>query len=264
MDAALRLANLDEMPVDTDILVDGNVTKVLVGIDMDTAELLLAKELGCDCVVSHHPKNSNPDYAEIMNRHIDKMVESGVPINKAQRALRDSKDKVAKSRHVGNTERFASAAKLLGMPYMCVHSPADLITEEVLQKLVDKKLNGNPRATIKDVLEALNTVPEFEKATIKTAVRVGDEKSYAGKTVVCMSGGTNGGAAVLKAYFDAGVGTVIQMHATEDDIKAAKEQNIGNLVVTPHMASDSVGMNVILDEWRKMGVEVVVMSGMVR
>jgi len=47
MDMALELANLKEMPGDCGIVVPGsNIKKVLMGVDMDTAELLLAKELG--------------------------------------------------------------------------------------------------------------------------------------------------------------------------------------------------------------------------
>ena len=89
MNAALKAANLKEMPVDTDIMVPGqDIKKVLVGVDMETAEILLAKELGFDCVVSHHPKNINPDFADIMDHHIDKMTACGIPVNKAQRVLK--------------------------------------------------------------------------------------------------------------------------------------------------------------------------------
>jgi len=265
MNVALKLAGLPKMPVDTDIMVPGeNIKKVLVGVDMETAEILLAKELGCDCVVSHHPKNTNADYADIMDHHIDKLVECGAPINKAQKVLKVKKDAVALNRHTANSERFASAARLLGMPYMCIHTPADLIGEAVVQKLLDDKLGKNPKATLKDVLDTMNELDEYKKSVIKTVIRAGDEKSYTGKIYVSMSGGTNGGMGVLKAYFEAGIGTIIQMHTVEEDIKAVKEQNIGNLVVAPHMASDSIGINRIIDQWEKMGVEVIAISGIVR
>jgi hypothetical protein len=178
--------------------------------------------------------------------------------------VKAKKDAVALSRHTANSERFESAARLLGMPYMCIHTPADLIGEAIIQKLMDEKLGGNPKATLKDVLDVINGLDEYKKSEIKTEIKAGDEKAYAGKIYVSMSGGTNGGAGVLKAYFEAGIGTVIQMHTVDEDIKAVKEQNIGNLVVAPHMASDSIGLNRIIAEWEKMGVEVIVMSGIVR
>ena len=91
MNKALELAKLDEMPYDTDIIVEAkDIKKVLIGIDMETPELLLAKEMGYDCVVSHHPKADScvVDFAKVMDVQIDRMVKTGVPINKAQKALK--------------------------------------------------------------------------------------------------------------------------------------------------------------------------------
>ena len=61
-----------------------------------------------------------------------------------------------------------------------------------------------------------------------------------------MAGGTGGGRKVAKAYFEAGVGTLVVMHMPEEVIKAVKEQNLGNVIVAGHMASDSVGINGII------------------
>jgi putative NIF3 family GTP cyclohydrolase 1 type 2 len=32
-----------------------NIKKVLIAIDVGTAELMLARHLGCDAVIAHHP-----------------------------------------------------------------------------------------------------------------------------------------------------------------------------------------------------------------
>ncbi|MBU3918423.1 Nif3-like dinuclear metal center hexameric protein, partial [Patescibacteria group bacterium] len=37
------------------IAEDKEIKKILVGIDVDPAELLIAKQLGVDLVISHHP-----------------------------------------------------------------------------------------------------------------------------------------------------------------------------------------------------------------
>lgn len=97
MNIALKLAKLDEMPYDTSIIVEGeNIKKVLIGIDMETPELLLAQQLGYDCVVSHHPKANSciVDFHKVMDVQIDRMMKSGVPINKAQKALRAKQSSV--------------------------------------------------------------------------------------------------------------------------------------------------------------------------
>ncbi|EYE88502.1 hypothetical protein Q428_07440 [Fervidicella metallireducens AeB] len=109
MDIALSLSGLKETPSDSGIIVEGeNIKKVLIGVDMDTPELLVAKEMGFDLVISHHPKTGSPDinFHNVMLRQIDKMVEFGVPINKAQKALREKVGSIERASHPGNFDRF--------------------------------------------------------------------------------------------------------------------------------------------------------------
>ncbi len=61
----------------------------------------------------------------------------------------------------------------------------------------------------------------------------------------------------LKAYFQAGVGTIVCMHVPENVKKAVESQGIGNIIVAGHMASDSIGLNKIIELWEKDGVEVI-------
>lgn len=264
MDLALELAGLDEIPADSGIIVEGeNIKKVLMGVDMETPEILIAKELGVDCVISHHPKAGNPmtDFHKVMDVQIDKMVEFGVPINKAQKALRKQVGKVERGMHVKNYDRVASAAKLMGMPFMNIHLPADKITEKYVQNFIDERFKDMPKATLKDVVEALREIDEYKDAFAGPVIRVGSEKDYAGKIAVLMAGGTNGGSNVFKAYFEAGVGTIICMHVPDNVKEEVEKQNIGNVIVAGHMASDSIGLNIIIKELEKRGIEVIKMSG---
>jgi hypothetical protein len=69
---------------------------------------------------------------------------------------------------------------------------------------------------------------------------------------------------VLRAYYEAGVGTVLMMHFPEADLREAREQKLpGNLVVTGHMASDSIGINFYLDELQRLGLNVVRAGGII-
>jgi hypothetical protein len=128
---------------------------------------------------------------------------------------------------------------------------------------LNKALGDKPSATLKDVLDTLQEIPEFEKALTQPSIRVGLESDYAGRILVLMAGGTNGGEQVFKAYFEAGVGTIICMHVPEDVRKSVIEQNIGNVIVAGHMASDSIGMNIVCKELEGKGLEVVRMGGIV-
>lgn len=267
LDEALQLAKLSEQPQDTGILHEGKeVKRVLMGIDMETPELILAKELGFDAVVSHHPHGGSPtvDFSKVMNVQIDKMVEFGVPINRAQKALKKKQLSVDIGSHVSNYDRVGSAAKLLDMPYMNIHLPADLISERTIQTHLDEQFGNSPKTKLGDIIRSLKALPYYEDVLAGPVIRVGSENDFAGKIAVLFAGGTNGGADVYKAYFDCGVGTIVAMHMPEDVKKAVEEQGYGNVIVAGHMASDSIGLNVIIEHWRSLGVEVVKMAGILK
>jgi len=149
------------------------------------------------------------------------------------------------------------------MPFMCIHTPTDVIGEAIVQKFLDKKLSGKADVKVSDVVEALEEIPEYKNSVRKPVVRVGSKESYAGKVYVLMSGLTGPGAKILKEYFEAGVGTLVMMHVPEKDAKEIKEQGIGNVVIAGHMSSDSLGLNKLAKEWAKKGVETTMMSGIV-
>lgn len=266
MDLALEMAGLDEIPADSGIMVEGEgIKKVLFGVDMETPEILLAKELGVDCVISHHPMSGRPvvDFHKVMEIQIDKMMEFGVPINKAQKVLRKKIGKVEREMHVKNYDRAISAAKLLNMPYLNIHVPADIITENYVQTFLNNKFKDKPKKKLKDIIQALKEIEEYGNAIAGPVIRVGSENDYAGKIAVLMAGGTNGGTDVFKSYFEAGVGTIICMHVPDDVREEVEKQNIGNVIVAGHMASDSIGLNIIIKEMEKRGMEVKKMSGII-
>ncbi|MGI6357663.1 MAG: hypothetical protein ACOX2K_03030 [Bacillota bacterium] len=266
MQLALDLAGLKEVPADSAVLVPGeNIKKVLVGVDMGTAEMLLAKQLGCDCVIGHHPVggSTRSDFTRVMQRQIERMMDAGIPINQAQKALAKKVGQVERARHAGNYDQASSAARLLGMPLVSIHTPTDILAERAVQKHIDQAIGDNKYATLQDIIDALMEIPEYQKTLSGPVIRVGKSTDYAGKPFVIMAGGTNGGVDVLKAYFAAGVGTTISMHMPEDVINAIKEQNIGNVIVAGHMASDSIGINQLLSALEEKGVEVVRMSGVI-
>lgn len=267
MATALATAGLEEVPEDSGIVYDSGrpIRKAMFGVDMEAAEILIAKQLGYDAVISHHPKGGSPmvNLYKVMDNQIQRMVQAGVPINKAQKALAERQGEVERNYHVSNFDRAVSAARVLDMTFICIHTPADVITENTVQAHLDQCLAGNPLAKLKDVVAALRKLPEYAKVPAGPAIRVGTDDSYAGKVWVAMAGGTGGGEAVAKAYFEAGVGTLVVMHMPENVLKAVREQNIGNVVVAGHMASDSIGINAIIAALEAKGVQVTRMSGVI-
>ncbi len=266
LETALRLAGLDETPADSGVVVEGkNIKKIAFGVDIEVGELLLARELGVDAVITHHPKGGLPmvEFHNVMRNQIERMVQAGVPINKAQKALTERVEQVDRAHHVANYDRVVSAAQLLNMPLLIIHTPADILAETFIQKHLDRELKKADKPTVKDVIKVLEKLPEYKKTLAKPKARVGKEDDFAGRVFVAMAGGTSGGEKVARAYFEAGVGTLVVMHMPDDTIKTVKQQNIGNVVVAGHMASDSVGINQVIKALEKKGLEVIRMSGVI-
>ena len=137
MDLALELAGLKEIPTTRALSWQGKTSKVAFGVDMEAAEMLIARELGVDLVITHPPPWSGlraSNLHKVMENQIERMAAAGVPVNKAQKALREQMGKVERSLHVSNYDRAASAARLLKMPFMGIHSPADVISERTVQQ----------------------------------------------------------------------------------------------------------------------------------
>ncbi|MFA5802992.1 MAG: NGG1p interacting factor NIF3, partial [Thermoleophilia bacterium] len=61
----------------------------------------------------------------------------------------------------------------------------------------------------------------------------------------------------------AGVGTVVGMHISEKNREAAEKHKV-NVVIAGHNSSDSIGINLFLDELEKKGVEIIPCSGLIR
>ena len=78
-----------------------------------------------------------------------------------------------------------------------------------------------------------------------------------------MTGGTSGSEDAYSKLATAGVGTLVVMHIGEKHRKEAEKNHV-NVIIAGHMASDSLGMNLILDEIAKQGVEILTCSGLTR
>lgn len=255
---ALQLAQLDELPIDSELTVPGeNISRVLAGIDMGTAELMLAKQLGYDCVFRHHnlvPKLGHLGHL-VAEDHAKKMRECGIPANVAQKLLARRVQETEIMFHAANFDGPRQTAKLLGMPYLGLHTPADLLGERTVEKLMKEVEAAKDLPTVGNVFDAIMTLREYREAPDgqRPVIWLGDRDSYAGKIHVDFSGGLAPELDECKAYIDAGVGTFVCMHMESEIVKALREDNRCNVICCGHMASDSIGMNIILDAWEKEG-----------
>lgn len=167
--------------------------------------------------------------------------------------------------HGSNLDGGPSVARLLGMPYLGLHTPADLLGERMVEAKVDEVYEANDNPTVQEILDNLMTIREYAQAPEgqRPVIWVGEKDSYAGKTVVDFAGGLGAELDELKALITAGVGTFVCMHMDADIVKALQEDNRCNVLCMGHMASDSIGFNQILDAWEARGVEVTRIGGLV-
>jgi len=248
---------------------DKNVKSILIGVDMEIGEILLADRLSqtgkpIDLVVSHHPEgNALAAFYQVMHLQTDVVAGLGVPINIAESLLDERIKEVERKVHPANHTRAVDAAKLLGIAFMCIHTPADNHVNSYLQKLMDKE---KPEY-VSDVIKLLKDIPEYKEASKRNAgpkVVLGSEKNHAGKVWVDMTGGTEGSKDIFKELSKAGVSTIVCMHLSEEHIKKAQLEHL-NVVVAGHIPSDTLGINLLLDQlMKKDKMDIIGCSGFIR
>jgi len=245
---------------------DEEVKVALVGIDMEMAELLLADRLSSkgqriDLVVAHHPEGKAfANFYEVMHMQADILNKFGVPINVAESLLAGRVKEVERRLSPVNHARAVDVARLLGIPFLCVHTPADNMVSSYLQSTFDKRRPD----IIEDILKILKEIPEYKEAARNNAgpkILIGSKERRAGKIFVDMTGGTEGSRDIFKSLVNSGIGTIVGMHLSEDHRKEAEKHHM-NVVIAGHISSDNVGMNLMLDKLQKTGsLEVLACSG---
>ncbi|MCK4777503.1 MAG: NGG1p interacting factor NIF3 [Actinomycetia bacterium] len=241
---------------------------VMAGIDLEVGEVLLAdrlKEKGeqIDLLIAHHPEGKAlASLSDVMSLQADVWHKFGVPINIGDVLIDGRMKEVYRAILPVNHNRAVDAARLLKLPFMTVHTPADNLVNDFLQKDFDKK---KPR-TVGDIVERLKEIPEYKSATKGNAgptVLVGDSSKRAGKVMVDMTGGTEGPQGVIEKLANAGVGTIIGMHMGEKLRKKADKFHV-NVIIAGHIASDNLGFNLFLDELEKKKIRIYCSSGLNR
>jgi len=257
MKLSLEIAGLKEIPEDSAIYVSGNnIRKILFGIDAGVPELLLAKQLGYDAVIAHHPVGGTAaiNFHQVFKRHIQQMVAAGVPVEEAEKTVKKKLEQLEVEAHTRNYAHAVDVAKLLQMPYMNVHTPLDEVGRKIMSAQINSRIKKDSK--LQEVVSALKELPEFKNAVTKIMIRLGKPENPAGKVVVSHGAGTNGGYEIAKTYFKHGVGTIIYIHISAGDLEKLTADGVGNLIVAGHIASDSVGINPFIKELVKRNISV--------
>lgn len=198
-----------------------------------------------------------------MGVQIDLMESFGIPVNVAEFLMDERISQVRRGIAPANHFQSVDAARLLNIPFMVIHT----IWDNLGFNFLSKHLNSKKLQTVGDVLDAIEEIPEFDEGKKRKAgpkINLGSKKNRAGKVAVTgFTGGTSGSKDIYEKMSQSGIGTIVEMHMNEEHFKEAKKHHL-NVIISGHIASDSLGANLFLDELEKRGVEVIPFSGLIR
>jgi len=279
------------------IAEDKEIKKVLIGIDIEPAEILLAKEIGkfkedstsslapsrdsaIDLIIAHHPLGKGLAHlSDVMELQCDVLNQYGVPINIAEGLMKERISEVARGVNAANHQRTVDTAKILGFNLICLHTACDNLAAKFLKDKVEiaersfishsrsARVKGDSLVRIEDLISLLKEIPEYKMAVEIGAgpkIFVGKEENRCGKIAITeITGGTEGSSKLYEKMAIAGIGTIVGMHISEEHKKEAEAANV-NVVIAGHMSSDSLGINLFLDELEKREIEIISCSGLTR
>lgn len=234
---------------------DTEIKKILVGIDIEVAELLLSERIrekeGLDLVISHHPEGKAfAALHEVMRLQVDILAKAGLSRSVAAELLEERMREVERRVMPNNHMRPVDAARILNLPFMCIHTPADNHVSSFLQGVFAKE---KPKK-VQGVVDILMEIAEYRIADKLLdngpKIILGNPNRSAGKILMEMTGGTEGNKDVYDKLSKTGIKTLVSMHLGDEHFKKVKDANL-NVVIAGHISSDTLGLNLLLDRIEK-------------
>jgi hypothetical protein len=246
------------------------VGRVMVGIDIDAGELSVADRLRqkgekIDLVLAHHPSGrALAGLHDVMRMQIDVLHSLGVPISTAEGMMEGRVKEIERRLLPANHNRAADAARLLDIPLMCAHTPAD----NLVSRHLHNRLSKEKPHRLGEIIDLLLEEPEYREGArngVRPRILLGSKERRAGNVILEMTGGTSGAKEAFAQLANRGVDTIVGMHISDDYRKEAKKHHL-NVIIAGHISSDTLGMNLLMDSVsaKAGGLEVVAASGFQR
>lgn len=236
--------------------IDKKISSIICGIDLEASEILLVDRLNergmnIGLAITHHPEgHCQANFYEVMEMQSTMMANIGIPINKSEAITKKRMKEISYKISPSNHMRAVDAAKLLNITYASMHTFADNHVQNYLSNLM---LDKKPEK-LSDILDILFEIEEYDIAAKNNnppKIFVGSKENRVGKILVDMTGGTTADIESIKYFSSAGVGTLIVMHLPEEHRKECEKEHI-NVVCAGHIASDSLGLNLMFKSIREI------------
>lgn len=277
LEIANALAGLDETPRDSGVHVPGKgIRRLIFALDVNVGLLVLAKQLGYDAVVGHHPCATLLDQGTVYREHYglvtrfglaetDARAEFGPALERTVRRLRNRRLRSLYYESPNQTFLEVDAARALGLAFLNIHNACDELGRRVGQAQLDAALARNPQATLGDLVAAMYELPETriarEHYDLPLELAIGDPAAPAGRAAFvhgCLSAPEE---AIVRFYWRHGIPTVMALHTAFDELERLQAQPEGALILTGHYAGDSYGFTPFVRALRERGLEVTCMGG---
>lgn len=262
---ALELVGMQELPPDSAIYVPGdNIHNILYGIDIGAAELLYAKENDFDCVIAHHPVGC-VDAWRVFLWHIPQLESKGVSSKEAKKIVWRKANSMKFAFQARNYDAVPSFARQLGLPFLNIHSPSDELGRRMIHTAIEDLQKEKGEVKLEEIgIFLLQKLPEFAEAQTGVEVAKGKNDDYLGNWIFSHGALTNGGFEIAECYYKHEIDTILYIHISPADLGRISALEKGQLVVTGHIASDSVGINPFLDKLSHKGCEITAIGGLIR
>lgn len=257
---ASDLAGFDFIPADSCVLHDTGqpVRRCMASVNATTGDLMLARQLGCDSYLLHHPLagSARRDFHKVLDRMVELMEMQGVSGESARDATAELRQRCLFADHAADWDQLVSAAQLIGINLFNIHLAADELGRLEMVRALEPV---GPEANLEDAAEALRTIPELAHPHNEILHVPEGPSGRCGRIAVMHAGGTNGGASVAEALFDGTrdhadgpIGTVLYIHLSGADAAKLEQRSAegkpGSVIVAGHFASDAIGLNILLRE----------------
>jgi len=230
---------------------DRQLSRVLIGIDIGSAEVLLAAELGrrgkpVDLVISHHNSAIGRGRGSTYDTAIPQVamaVEAGVPEPRAWKLVTEVIERVGECSWNLNVTQVAEA---LEIPLMTIHSPSDACVHQ----LIRTQITEQKPATVGEVAEIFEAWEEcqmlIDRARHAPYVCIGNPRAPVGKFYSCRYGGWGPTPEFFEELCKAGVSTFICVGGA-DPYRDIANRYGASVVMIPHYPGDNIGINIMLD-----------------
>jgi hypothetical protein len=266
IEIALDLAGWSDLPPDSAVYYSGTrISHILLGIDIGSAELFMARQLGYHAVIAHRPSGYTGPVWQVYERHAAQMEKAGVPADRAWAAIAGQVELLQAGALIENYDRIPSVARLLEIPFLNVLSPLESVGRRLLASKVDEARGADTDITIEQLCDSLLSLPEFAGARPRPRLALGDWSMPAGTVAISHGAYLPPDASIARAYLENGVDTLICASFDGNDARMLQESGsiTGAILTLGSVATANLGLNPYITRLRAEGIEVTPFSGVV-